>query len=131
MTNTPFTDIRTVSDLKTTAHALGSHFFDADTMRFFNSRILDGLHTLTTESETAFGFFVTSERYDENTPRKYTVRSYQVTTKPRESDGRITSRISIDTVGPTSSGFGGYGTAKQARRAAREALANMQYLAVS
>ena len=124
MTNAPFTDIRTVSDLKITAHALGSHFFDADTMRFFNSRILDTLYPLTTESETAFGFFVTSERYDENTPRKYTVRCYQVTTAPRESDGRIVSRINIDTVGA----FREYETARQAHSAAREALANMQYL---
>jgi len=124
MTNAPFTDIRTVSDLKTTAHALGSHFFDADTMRFFNSRILDTLYPLTTESATAFGFFVTSERYDETTPRKYTARCYQITTEPRESDGRMVSRIYISTAGA----FCEHETARQAHKAAREALANMQYL---
>ncbi len=43
----------------------GQHFFDADTMRFFNSRV----------SNILYGgrYFVTSERND-NYPRYYTVR---------------------------------------------------------
>ena len=47
------------------------HWFDAKTMRFFSSRV----------SETAYlsidgkrSFFVSSERFDMETPRSYTVR---------------------------------------------------------
>jgi hypothetical protein len=45
--------------------AIGRHFFDADTMRFFRSRVLD----------TVYGgrYFVTSDAAP-NGPRRYTVR---------------------------------------------------------
>ena len=42
------------------------HFFDADTKRFFRSRI----------GETVYGgrYFITSEQFDSRSPRLYTVR---------------------------------------------------------
>lgn len=48
----------------------GSHYWDRDTMRFFNSR-LESVHPSKDKTATCF---VTSEKFDETTPRKYTVR---------------------------------------------------------
>ena len=83
-----------VEDIKAAHAARGGHFFDPDSMRFFNSKVsgqvINGRH------------FVTSERFDQDSPRQYTIRE----AKP---DG------SIDTVGD----FGGYKTGAQAKRAAR------------
>lgn len=94
----------TVNDIKQLAADTGNHFFDRDTMRFFNSRVLRRVY---------FGqFFVTSERDD--TPggawdgqRRYTLRC------ARYDDGELT----IGTVGY----FGDYATAAEAREAALNA----------
>ncbi len=49
--------------------AAGQHFFDADTMEFFNSKL---------ESDLIDGrFFITSERFDSNTAKQYTIRAAQ------------------------------------------------------
>jgi hypothetical protein len=56
----------TLRDIKSANEAAGHYFFEPATMRFFNSRIC--------RSVLAGGFFVTSERFDHNTPRRYTVR---------------------------------------------------------
>lgn len=76
----------------------GSHYFDADTMRFFGSRVLDGVY--------GGRFFVTSERtgFDRSSPRAYSVREFM-------PDG------TIETYGE----FNGYATAGTARTAARNA----------
>jgi hypothetical protein len=52
--------------IKTHNHAIGHHFFTKGAMRFFNSRILP----------TVYGgrYFITSERFDHNSPRYYTIR---------------------------------------------------------
>lgn len=69
------------------------YFFEPATMRFFNCRL----------SQAVYGtYFVTSERFDANTPRRYTVR-------------RIGANGSIDTVGE----FQQYATLRQAKAAAR------------
>lgn len=44
----------------------GYHFFDADAMRFFNSRVGSALY--------AGRYFITSERFSADTPRMYTIR---------------------------------------------------------
>lgn len=59
-----------MTDIKTANRELGHHFFDADTMRFFRSRV---------ESDVIGGrYFITSEQYESSTgeraPRRYTVR---------------------------------------------------------
>jgi hypothetical protein len=76
----------------------GSHFFDADTMRFFGSRVL--------EPVVAGRFFVTSERsgFDYDAPRAYTLREFM-------------PDASIATVGE----FNGYATSGAAKGAARRA----------
>ncbi len=56
------------------------YFFSKGAMRFFNSRIL-----WATLSPTAEGFaFITSEQFDHNSPRLYTVREWRVSTSSIE-----------------------------------------------
>ena len=95
--NTP-----TIWDIRRAHAAAGFHFFDQAAMRFFGSRILPTVHT-----DGHRVLFVTSERYDDRTPRLYTVREFDPTT------------ARIDTVGD----FQGYTTARQAHAAARAELA--------
>lgn len=76
----------------------GQHWFSPDTMRFFNSRVLSGV--------IGGRYFITSERYDDGSPRLYTIRV-------AADDG------TIDTVGD----FQGYTSANAARRAAEELIA--------
>lgn len=58
---------RDTDEIRTAARNMGSHFFDADTMRFFRSRV----------GANVYGgrFFVTSEQGPhDDSPRSYTVR---------------------------------------------------------
>lgn len=57
---------RTIKEIKQANRASGGHWFDPDTLRFFRSRI----------DSTVYGgrYFVSSEQYDDSTPRLYTVR---------------------------------------------------------
>jgi len=81
-----------IDDVQRANRDAGSHFFDADTMRFFGSRVLPTVY--------AGRLFVTSERsgFDHYSPRSYTVREFM-------PDG------SIETVGD----FNGFATPAQAR----------------
>ena len=90
---------KTLSEIK--ALHLG-HFFDRDAMRFFNSKIYPNVY-----AGAEHWFFVTSERFDDNTPRLYTVRSID-----RAGD--------IRTVGE----FQEYPTLDAARAAARQLAKN-------
>lgn len=67
--------IRNASDIRRTADELGSHFFSPDTMRFFNSRLLNIFRPL--DETGAHGLFVTSDRFDTE-PRDYRVREYRI-----------------------------------------------------
>jgi len=49
----------------------GGHFFDTQSMRFFNSRI-GGI----VKSDLKYIYFVTSEQFDDNSPRLYTARMF-------------------------------------------------------
>ena len=99
MNATKNSTIRLWSKAQIIAHVerAGSHFFERGTMRFFSSRFYDG-HVVTGKNGT---FFVTSERFNDLSPRLYTVR--QVT-----HDG-------VDTIGE----FQAYKAAKAAMNAAR------------
>lgn len=58
-----------IDEIKAANEAAGLHFFEADTMAFFRSRVSASVYP------TGDGaFFVTSERQDDNAPRLYTVR---------------------------------------------------------
>ena len=88
--------IHTTDDIRAIADHAGSHFFDVDTLRFFNSRILDGVRALdgnATEPGRRY-LFVTSERDNySNRPRQYTVR---IATLGTQRDNRPT--IDIETI---------------------------------
>lgn len=66
--------IRTSADVRRTADTLGSPFFSPDSMRFFNSRMLNVFRAL--NEDGTHGLFVTSERFDDD-PRDYRVREYR------------------------------------------------------
>jgi hypothetical protein len=56
----------TIDQIKADNKGIGNHWFDADTMRFFNSRVnrkvYDG------------HLFVSSEQFDSDSPRLYSIR---------------------------------------------------------
>lgn len=56
----------TLAEVKRRNRAAGFHFFEAGTMRFFNSKVETGVY--------GRGYFVTSETPDHDVPRLYTVR---------------------------------------------------------
>jgi hypothetical protein len=56
----------TLSAVKAANKAIGNHWFEKSTMRFFNSRIESGLY--------AGRFFVTSERMELTWPKLYSIR---------------------------------------------------------
>lgn len=113
MAKRPFDQILSIADLITTSERLGGHFFDADTLRFFNSRILSDLFPVDDSS----GYFVTSERYEDE-PRTYSVRYYKVT----HNDEKNSDYLDIGSV------YEGYqlGSAYLAKKMARELAANNQ-----
>jgi hypothetical protein len=98
MNKIDLTKIYTVSQLKIAVKNSGSYFFEPATMRFFNSVVCKGVkHT------EGGNVFITSEKFDWNFPRLYTVRIL------RENG-------EIDDIGK----FQQYATLDQARRAVRE-----------
>lgn len=111
MAKRPYKQINTIDRLIDTSEELGGHFFDADTLRFFNSRVLSDLYRVN-DSE---GYFVTSERFDYDTPRTYSVRYYVVTHDDEENSD------SID-IGSVDEGYQ-LATAYRAKKLAKE-LAN-------
>jgi hypothetical protein len=63
--------LRSIEDIKDANRRAGHHFFDADSMRFFSSRVLSEVHTL----PDGGAIFVTSEQDTfSGQPRLYTVR---------------------------------------------------------
>lgn len=90
----------TIADIKRRNAEAGLHFFDRSTMRFFDSRVLAPIWTGTDGS-----YFVTSERFNADEPRLYTVRKIDWATGV------------VDTVGA----FQQYRSAPDAYEAAREA----------
>ena len=66
--------IRNAADIRRKADELGSPFFSPPTMRYFNARLLNTFRALNDDGTR--GLFVTSERFDSDTPREYRVRLY-------------------------------------------------------
>lgn len=110
MTTYQRSTVHTVADIRAIADHAGSFFFSRDTMRFFNSRLLEGIYP-GGDSKAVPGavfYFVTSEAYGDD-PRHYTVRRAVL---GNQRDDR--PAIDIDTVGEH------HATPSEARRAARE-----------
>jgi hypothetical protein len=113
--------ITTVAELrvfldKSPLLASPSYFFSPGAMRFFDSRVLRGLYVVEEEADRFRALFITSERYDETSPRLYTVRVVTLTAD-RLDDGSTVYRQDIDQVGE----FQAYDTAAAARRFAARA----------
>ncbi len=91
----------TMDGIRAALEAVGSHFFDRNTLRFFRSRILSDVF-----SGSGGVYFVTSEQFEfrgQTEPRAYTVRQFHPET------------ATIDTVGE----FQTYPTAGRAKTAAK------------
>ncbi len=66
----------TIDEIKQANKDIVGHWFDSDTMSFFNSRVV---------SEVIDGkYFITSEKFDDQSPRLFTVRE-------ADDEGRINS----------------------------------------
>lgn len=67
--------VHTVSDVRAIADHAGSYFFARGTMRFFSSRVMDGVYAVGGRDAVpgAVFYFVTSEVYGD-APRHYAVR---------------------------------------------------------
>lgn len=61
--------LNTIEEIKQANKDAGGYFFSPDTMRFFCSRVSRKVYPVADGA-----FFVTSERYDNNSPRLYSVR---------------------------------------------------------
>ena len=107
------THVHTAADIRAIADHAGSYFFAPDTMRFFKSRLLEGVYPAGDSKAMpgAVFYFVTSEVYDDD-PRHYTVR--RAVLGSRRDDRPA---IDIATVGEH------HATPAEARRAARELAA--------
>lgn len=88
----------TIEDIKTANAVGGGHWFEPATMRFFSSHVSGEVYPF-----PGGATFVSSERYDARSPRRYTVRVATV-------DGGH-----VGTVGE----FQGYATLRAARKAAQ------------
>ena len=81
---------KTVDEIKAFAEDNGSKFFSKEAMRFFNSRL---------SRETYGGngeVFITSERFDETTPRRYTVRMIHTPTASIEAVSKFQEFATLD-----------------------------------
>jgi len=98
-----------ITTAKVLAQGHGCHWFDAKSMRFFNSRVLESTWTqiLNTPRETVYRF-ISSERNDwGNHARRYTVREWR---QEPDLDARTGIYVHVETVGE----FQQYATAKTA-----------------
>lgn len=117
--------VTSANSIRAIADSAGSHFFDAATMRFFNSRLEEGVYPAESnvgkwDARTGNVFyFVTSERfeslYSDPEPRHYTVRRMTLTAVRDDRPA-----VDIETV----EDFYALPTADQARKAAEEAARN-------
>jgi hypothetical protein len=57
---------KNITQVKQANKAQGGHFFNPQAMRFFNSKVESGV--------IAGRYFVTSERYDPDSPKRFTIR---------------------------------------------------------
>lgn len=63
-------ELNSMSAIRIAASKAGNHWFDRDTLRFFNSRISGTVYP----SKDGSCYFVSSERMDWQSPRLYSVR---------------------------------------------------------
>lgn len=82
----------TIRDIKTHNKQASRFFFEPATLRFFSSRISSVVH------EGPGGiFFVTSEQFDWQSPRLYTIRKYDPATGEIDSASEFQEFANIST----------------------------------
>lgn len=120
MSTSPLARITSMADVKRVADYLGSHWFDAGTMKFFGTR-LDPQTFRALTPNGSVGVFVTSdETYDGE--RMYSIRGYYV---ERSADG--CDRLDVESIA-----FVRYETRSEAtREAARLTLTDLLALPCS
>lgn len=70
MTTNTLRKLHTLDQIKRAAMGVGSHWFDKSALRFFGSRIGEKVHPV-----SGGALFVSSEQFDYQSPRLYSVRS--------------------------------------------------------
>ena len=61
-----------INQIRINCNHSNNNFFDKDTMKFFNSRITNSIK----RTDTKDIYFITSEKFDCNSQREYTIRKY-------------------------------------------------------
>ena len=84
------TEIRSVNDI-VLRHK--GNWFAKDTMRFFSSRLSQEIYHSTQKKDTVY--FITSERQSWGTPRKYTIRVYNVKTDKIATFGEFQKYVTL------------------------------------
>ena len=118
--------IHGVNDIIQVNRFKGSHFFDADAMRFFKSRVSD---FIAIDESRGMALFITSEKHDGlglsgrpvNEPRRYTLRYMLMTGKQAGSIYEIAPDIHTDP-------FQAFKTAAQAKRAAAKVISGAKLI---
>ena len=72
----------TMAQIKQANRDAGQHFFERGTMRFFRSKVA-------TRRPINGAYFVTSEQFDDNSPRLYTVRRVDLQTGKIDTVGEF------------------------------------------
>lgn len=81
----------TITEMKVANRNVGHYWFDKDTMKFWNSKVVSSLY----EAHEAV-YFVSSERQRETWPAMFTVRKFNKVTSHVETVGRFQQYESID-----------------------------------
>lgn len=132
------TPLRNITEVIQAVEATGSHFFNRDTMRYFNSRLCDDVYP------TKFGtFFITSEKdrpftYSDGThtrgawggQRRYTVRFAAARRTFARGHGHRYSYTRGQLIDVMPDDFGAFGTLDKARRHARKERARLSALLI-
>mgnify|MGYP001574775162 CR=1 FL=1 len=77
-------DYMDIEEIKQLNARNGQFFFTPETMRFFKSKVNDGVITGTWKG-IKVAFFITSEKFSDETPRKYTIRACVLEDAPTEA----------------------------------------------
>ena len=75
----------TINDIQSRMRAAGSHWFDADTMKFWGTRIESGVWT---SADGSVAYFVTSDEQFDHT-RGFTIRRYDVAANEIHTEGEL------------------------------------------
>lgn len=80
-----------IATLKARNAAAGRHFFSPNTTRFFRSRYPRTAYT----ADHRKAYFVTSEAFDDRSPRLYTLRVYDLETQEVDTIGEFQAYASL------------------------------------